>query len=152
MKMDLDDQRFYEDYYSNQAGNGLGFYSGRSVIPRQRGEGIGNFLRSAGKVLKPLLASGAKAVGRNLLDSGVGLIKDVIGGKSFKEAGKARLKEGGQNILSDLTSSVFGSAKKSPSRAKKRRATSSRVKKGTKKRRVVSKKGRRNGNANNIFA
>lgn len=95
------DFEMYKNFYLVQQGNGLAHYSG-VYVPRQTGEGIGNFLKTAGSALKPLLLSGAKALGKNLLKSGVGLVEDVIGGKSFKSAAVGRLKEGGKNLFMDL--------------------------------------------------
>lgn len=108
---DLEDAQYYEQYYLTQAGNGLAHYSGRMYmptppIPRQRGEGIGNFLRTAGSMLKPLVIAGAKTAGRELLSSGKALVGDVLTGQSFKNAAKARLKDAGKNILRDFADSA----------------------------------------------
>ena len=97
--MEQNDQMFYEQYYSSQAGNGIDYYSGRNYMPRQYGNGIGNFLRPLGRMLTPLLKKGAKSVGRNLLNTGVDIVKDLIDGQSLKESAGARFKETGRNML-----------------------------------------------------
>ena len=102
--MDQNDQVFYEQYYSSQAGNGLDYYSGRNYMPRQYGNGIGNFLRPLGRMLTPLLKKGAKSVGRTLMNTGVDIVKDLIDGRNIKETAGVRFKEAGKSFLGDLTS------------------------------------------------
>ena len=60
----------------------------------QTGYGLGGLFRSLGKIAKPMIKSGAKALGNFALASGVNLLGDVLAGKSVKQAAKARALEG----------------------------------------------------------
>ncbi|GBP28286.1 Uncharacterized protein F54H12.2 [Eumeta japonica] len=61
----------YENYYSHQAGSGVGIvYKGAAL---QRGHGIGGFLGGVLRSVLPLLSNGIKAVGKELLSAGVEL-------------------------------------------------------------------------------
>lgn len=60
--------RFYKNYYENQIGSGLSVFRGAAV---QRGHGIGGFFSSLFKGAMPLLKSGLKSVGKELLSTGV---------------------------------------------------------------------------------
>jgi hypothetical protein len=63
----------YVDYYVNQAGSGIGpVFQGAA---HQRGFGFfGNIFRA----VFPLLSSGAKAIGSELLNTGFGVLRDSI--------------------------------------------------------------------------
>ena len=150
MMFDDDDQIFYNDYYANQAGNGMGYYSGRSYMPQQSGDGIGNFLKSAGKFLTPLLKRGARTIGKNVLSTGVGIVGDLMEGKNFKDSAKTRFTETGKNVMGSLLSEFSGSKGNEDDvneeyeddevplirRGKKRKASSSK-KKGGKRRKNI---------------
>ena len=60
------------------------------------GYGLGGLFRSLGKIAKPMIKSGAKALGNNALTSGVNLLGDVLAGKSVKQAARTRALEGRQ--------------------------------------------------------
>jgi len=70
-----------EVYYINRAGRGLntlGFgpvYSAPLYL--QRGHGIGNFFGNLFRLVRPLLWSGAKAVGRETLRTGAKILTDI---------------------------------------------------------------------------
>lgn len=141
MEMDTGDQAFYENYYSNQSGGA--FYSGRSYIPRQQGQGIGNFLRSAGRYITPLLVKGGKTIGRQLLNTGVGIVEDLIDGRNIRDSAKEHFSNVGEALFSKIKSSKT----KPPSFPKRNR----------KRKRVVAKRGgggggkRARSNDTNIF-
>ena len=59
----------------------------------QTGYGLGGLFRSLGKIAKPMIKSGAKALGNIALTSGVNLLGDVLAGKSVKQAARARALE-----------------------------------------------------------
>lgn len=80
----------FEDYYSNQAGNGLPYYKGVSL---QRGSGLGGIFKSMFRMVLPLLKSGVKTVGKQALRSGVDIANDYMQGKDLKVASKQRVKE-----------------------------------------------------------
>ncbi|CAK1552208.1 unnamed protein product [Leptosia nina] len=86
----------YQHYYSHQAGSGIGvIYKG---VPYQRGHGIGSFLGGLFRTVLPLLSSGARVVGKEALNAGVGLLSDLVSSRPMEESIKTRLKEVGTNL------------------------------------------------------
>lgn len=86
----------YEHYYTQQAGSGINvIYKGAL---HQRGHGIGSFLGGLFRSVLPLLASGAKVVGKEALNTGIGLLSDVVASRPIKESLKNRLKEANFNL------------------------------------------------------
>lgn len=86
----------YEHYYSCQAGSGIGIiYKG---VPYQRGHGIGSFLGGLFRSVLPLLKSGARAVGKEALSAGVGLLSDLVSARPLDESIKTRLKTANSNL------------------------------------------------------
>jgi hypothetical protein len=86
------------DYYLKQAGSGVGpVFEG---APYQRGHGIGNFFSSLFKRVFPFIKSGAKVVGKEALNAGLGFLSDTIAKqKPVDESMKSRLKEAGRNLM-----------------------------------------------------
>lgn len=86
----------YEHYYSHQAGSGIGvIYKG---APYQRGHGIGSFLGGLFRSVLPLLSSGAKVIGKEALNAGVGLLSDMVSARPMEDSIKSRLKEASSNL------------------------------------------------------
>lgn len=86
----------YEHYYTHQAGSGIGvIYKG---APYQRGHGIGSFLGGLFRSVLPLFSSGAKAIGKEALSTGVGLLSDIVNARPMEESIKTRLKEASSNL------------------------------------------------------
>lgn len=86
----------YEHYYSHQAGSGIGvIYKG---APYQRGHGIGSFLGGLFRSVLPLLSSGARVIGKEALNAGVGLLSDMVSSRPIEESVKSRLKEASSNL------------------------------------------------------
>lgn len=86
----------YEQYYSHQAGSGIGIvYKG---LPHQRGHGIGSFLGGLFRTVLPFLKSGAKAVGKELLHGGVGVLSDVINSQPIQDSVNSRFKVASTNL------------------------------------------------------
>lgn len=88
-------EKSFEDYYTHQTGNGLEYYRG---APFQSGYGLGGLFRSFFRSAVPLLKSGAKAVGKQLFHSGVGVFNDVSRGEDVNTAVKRRAKEAGRQL------------------------------------------------------
>ena len=60
----------------------------------QRGHGIGSFLAGLARTVMPLLKSGATALGKEALNSGVGFLGDIAAGTADpRRAADARLKQ-----------------------------------------------------------
>ena len=91
----------YESYYLNQVGSG--YFSG----PRsQTGFGLANIFSSIAKSVVPLLHSGAKAVGKQLLRSGADFAGDVLLGKDIKQAAIDRSSSAGCELIKKACANV----------------------------------------------
>lgn len=86
----------YQSYYHQQAGGGVGaIYRG---APYQKGHGIGSFLGGLFRSVLPLLKSGARAVGKETLKTGVNILEDIANDQSLKEAFRNRVNEASKNL------------------------------------------------------
>lgn len=87
----------YIDHYEAQLGGGGmdNFYRGAR---HQRGHGIGSFLGGLFRRILPLFTSGARAVGKEALRTGMNVINDMQNNTPFKQALKTRAKESGRNL------------------------------------------------------
>lgn len=86
----------YLHYYSHQAGTGIGaIYKG---APYQRGHGIGSFLGGLFRSVLPLLKNGAKVVGKEALNAGVGLLSDMLNVQPIDESIRSRFKTATSNL------------------------------------------------------
>ena len=87
-------------YLEQQQGRGIPMFRGSSWKSswkrgyEQTGNGLGGLFRSFGKIAKPMIKSGAKALGKIALASSVNLQGDVLYGKNPKQAAKACALEG----------------------------------------------------------
>jgi len=72
------------------------FYSGAQY---QRGHDLGSIFASIGRAVLPLVKSGAKAVGLEVLKSGTRIASDVLAGENVKRAAIRRAKQAGSNLL-----------------------------------------------------
>lgn len=74
----------YEDYYLQQAGNGLPAFAGGSF---QKGHGVGNLLKGLWRYATPLL----KKAGKQALKTGVSVVASgIMNPTSQKRKGKSR--------------------------------------------------------------
>ncbi|KMQ82490.1 hypothetical protein RF55_22766, partial [Lasius niger] len=115
-------EKSFEDYYTNQTGHGLNYYQGAAF---QKGYGFGGLFRSFFRAAVPLFKSGAKAVGKQLFSSGVGMLNDLSRGEDIKVAAKRHLKQAGQQLTDKAAAkmkTMIGSG-----RNKKRKRTQKRV-------------------------
>jgi hypothetical protein len=86
----------YHTYYEHQVGSGISeVFRGREF---QRGHGIGSIFSGLFRLAKPLLARGAKAVGRQALNTSSQILDDIMQGHNVKEAMKTRITEGGRSL------------------------------------------------------
>ena len=83
-------------YLDQQDGCGMSVFRGSSWQRGngQMGYGLGGLFRSLGNIAKPMIKSGAKALGNIALTSSVNLLGDVLAGKSVKQAARTRPLEG----------------------------------------------------------
>ena len=98
-------QEYYNDYYSRQVGEGLGYFSGSTV---QKGSGIGSLLGSVFRKTLPLIKSGAAHIGKQLLSTGVNIARDALEGKDVKQSAGHNFKTAGAGLLTALSDSLGG--------------------------------------------
>ena len=141
----------YTQYYLRQA---EGRYGGDYRGMTQKGDGLGSFLGGLFRRIFPLVSSGAKAVGREALSTGVNLLRDAISGRSMKESVRERVKQAGSNLTNKAAQKMESMVGSGYKKGKRRRRTQSRAnvkrrkvtrKKAnkTKKRRIVKRKSKR---------
>jgi len=93
----------YIAYYTAQARGVGGGYKG---FRTQKGAGLGSFLASLYRRVMPYISSGAKALGSELLNSGVNILRDGINNKNLKESIGTHLTSAGKNLGEKASSSV----------------------------------------------
>ena len=76
-------------------GRGLPYFAGPVY---QRGHGIGSLFRGLFRYAMPFIKQGAKAVGRQALQTGIHLAGDVLENRPFKESVKTRVREAGSAL------------------------------------------------------
>lgn len=89
----------YKLYYEKQAGGDLPVFYGATV---QRGNGLGGLFSKVLRGVAPVLKDTARSLGRNFINSSIGVAKDMIDGKKFTESAKQNFSKGGKNFLSSL--------------------------------------------------
>jgi len=82
----------YTDYYVNQAGNGRPVFQGARG---QRGHGFGSVLSGLFRSAMPVL----KRIGKQALTTGAYIASDLLGGKSFDESARTRVRQGINSFL-----------------------------------------------------
>lgn len=88
-------------YYTDQARNGqTSFYSGPIYQKGggQRGGGIGSFLSGLFRQILPVLKKGTVAVGREIINSGSNLVRDIRNNENPQNALKRRSTEAVTNL------------------------------------------------------
>ena len=95
----------YTRYYVNQSGGGEIGPVYRASFRMQRGNGIGSFFRALFRFVKPLLYSGAKAVGKEALKTGSNIITDIPNKEPEEPVGaifKNRFSEAKGNLQEEI--------------------------------------------------
>lgn len=93
----------YDNYYTNQAGSGLPGFVGGAV---QRGYGLGAILSGIARTAMPLLKSGMKSVGKDVLNVGQAVTKAALRGKDVKRVAKKGAKRSAQRWFTNLASAL----------------------------------------------
>jgi len=76
-------------------GRGIPYFAGPV---HQRGHGIGSLFRGLFRFAMPFIKQGAKAVGRQALQTGIQVAGDVLENRPVKESVKARMREAGSSL------------------------------------------------------
>jgi hypothetical protein len=127
----------YTLYYLAQC-DGVGVGGGFKSVRGQKGDGFGSFLSGVFRNVFPLLKSGAKTVGEEILNTGMLLLRDAINGKPLKESVQTRVSTAGRSLsnkaANKISSMVGGGIKR------KRNTARSQSRVNRKKRKVAGKK------------
>jgi hypothetical protein len=99
----MNDVEKYVAYYEAQC---CGIGGGQKTFKGQKGMGVGSFLSSVFRRVWPYLKSGAKAVGNELLDTGVNLLKDRINNKDLKTSLETHISNAGTKLGNKASTSV----------------------------------------------
>jgi hypothetical protein len=124
----------YTRYYMNQAGGGDIGSVYRASVRTQRGRGIGSFFRGLFKFVKPLLYSGAKAVGKEALKTGSHILTDILDKKPGQPMGdifKSRISDAKGNLehkIKKMTGSGLGLKRKRKTKKAQSRSGRGKVK------------------------
>src|SRR5437879_3702031 len=105
-----------EDYYINQAGSGIGGFSGARY---QKGDGFFGRLIS-GSVL-PIIRKVLPYLGKTALNTGLDVLSDVSQGEKFGASAKKRMREAGDRLIDksmEKVKQLTGSGKKRRRRVK----------------------------------
>jgi hypothetical protein len=130
-------QRYYHYYNAQSHGNTLGnFYTSQRG---QKGAGLGSFLAQVFRKVFPFIKSGASALGKELLQSGIGVFQDNFKGIPLKESVKGRMTEAGNNLTrraaNKVESMMTGNGVK-----KRRKRRSNQSAGGTRRKRIAKRK------------
>ena len=94
-----DDAMNYKEYYAQQVGGALPYFTGSRV---QRGHGFGSLLGGLLRTVAPLIKRGALALGNRVLKTGTQIAGDVLSGENIRTATKRRTKTAGRDLLHSL--------------------------------------------------
>jgi hypothetical protein len=100
-------------YYVNQGGGRLDDYIGPMYVGSpniQQGKGLGSFLAGLFRIVKPVLVSGAKSLGKAALTTGANIISDIASkqeGSKVKDIVGTRVTE----TVKDLTKKLHQTGK-----------------------------------------
>ena len=89
----------YDDYYAQQVGGALPYFTGSRV---QRGHGFGSLFGGLLRTVAPLIKRGALALGNRALKTGAQIAGDVLSGENIRTAAKRRTKTAGKDLLQSL--------------------------------------------------
>ena len=82
----------YEDYYTNQSGQGTPVFVGAKY---QRGHGLGSILNGLfRRIVLPFLRANGRTIASKAINTGLEIADDVAQGKSLKESAKRRISKG----------------------------------------------------------
>ena len=121
--MNNDDAMNYNEYYAQQVGGALPYFTGSRV---QRGHGFGSLLGGLLRTVAPVIKRGALALGNRALKTGTQIAGDVL-----STAAKRRVKIAGNELLQSLLVTPPGKRVK---RAAPKKRTKRRTRTTTKRR------------------
>lgn len=120
-KNSVDD--IYTHYYLNQAGTGFGSVYAGNVY--QRGHGIGSFLGGLFRCVFPLIKTGTKTIGSELLKTGANIVSDIARNENIDMSIKRRGKETIDNLGRMAGEKMFGRGYNANATRKRKQSQSS---------------------------
>lgn len=140
----------YESYYNHQAGSGVGvIYKGTA---HQRGHGIGSFLGGLFRSVLPLISKGAKVVGKEAFNAGVGIMSDMIQQNPLDESLRNRFYTATSNLKRKADDKIDKVLLRGAGYKNKRQRLQSIIQSPRSKRRTLRKTNKIiNSNYNDIF-
>ena len=125
--------RDWDDYYSNQAGNGLSAFEG---LRYQQGHGFFSTLFQ--NIIKPL----GRYLGRQAITTGVNIGADYLKGDNLKESLKKNVKMTGRNMLEDSIGRAkkFAQTGSGKRRRRRKKAKTGLIKEGKNHKKALVKK------------
>jgi hypothetical protein len=105
-------------YYVNQGGGRLNDYIGPMYVGSpyiQQGKGLGSFLAGLFRIVKPILGSGAKSLGRVALKTGANIVSDIANkqeGNKVKDIVANRVTESVKGLADKLQQTGKGRKRK----------------------------------------
>ena len=111
-------QNPFEQYYLNQASGNQqgGTLEGFRGTRMQKGYGLGSLFKGFARSALPFVKTGAKILGKNLVNTGANVMMDVIDGKNLKQSLKSRGKQGGHQVLNAMKDQIGRGVKRKSNR------------------------------------
>ena len=92
---------------SRQFGRGgITVFRGSPIPHVQYGRGFGSLFKSMGRMVTPLIGKAVRYAGKTGLETGIGLLSDVLSGENVKTAAKRRASEAFQQTKQDALEAV----------------------------------------------
>ena len=127
---------------SRQFGRGgITVFRGSPIPHVQYGRGFGSLFKSMGRMVTPLIGKAVRYAGKTGLETGIGLLSDVLSGENVKTAAKRRASAAFQQAKQDALEEVKSTVK----RRRKRPSTTITPGKKRKKRKGGQKGGQKGG-------
>ena len=101
---------------SRQFGRGgITVFRGSPIPHVQYGHGFGSLFKSMGRMVTPLIGKAVRYAGKTGLETGIGLLSDVLSGENVKTAAKRRASEAFQQTKQDALEAVKRRRRQGPS-------------------------------------
>ena len=119
---------------SRQFGRGgITVFRGSPIPHVQYWRGFGSLFKSMGRMVTPLIGKAVRYAGKTGLETGIGLLSDVLGGENVKTAAKRRASEVFQQTKKDALEEVKRRRRQGPSTTTTTTSTGKRKRKKGKK-------------------
>ena len=105
-KITLHHHAFYPTSSHQYGSGGITVFRGSPIPHVQYGRGLVSLFKSAARVVKPLAARVVRYAGRRGLETGIGILTDVLSGEDVKTAAKRRASAAFQQAKQDVLAAV----------------------------------------------